>query len=86
MTQNISQLLEIFRTAISGDEKFKEDVSKILLAEVNVIIENKNILFKNGNIQIKCDHYTKTEINLYKEKILFRIKEKYPNKKNININ
>lgn len=82
MTANISQFLEIFKQALSGDEDFKEDVCAIVIEKTGFLIDKKFVYCKNGRIQIKTDTYTKTEINLHREEILKAVQLKYP-KKNI---
>ncbi len=82
MTANIGKFLEIFKTAISGDENFREGVCKIVLEKTKFPLDKKSITLKNNSICIKADPYMKTEISLHKEDILKAIQAKYP-KKNI---
>lgn len=82
MQSNISQFLEVFKTAISGDENFREDVCEIVLQKTKFSLEKKCVLCKNGILYIKTDPYMKTEILMQKNTILEDIQNKYP-KKNI---
>lgn len=82
MPANITQFLEIFKTALSGDEGFRSDVCEIILEKTKFPLEKSCVSFKNNNLSIKTDPYMKTEISLCKEEILKAVKEKYP-KKNI---
>ncbi len=80
MTVNISQFLDIFKQAISGNENFKETICAVVLETIKFPIEKGAISFKNQNIYLKTDPYIKTEIKLHKEKILEKLKIAFPGK------
>jgi hypothetical protein len=80
MQSNISQFLDIFKSAVLSDDNFREDVCAIVLEKTKFPIEKKCVTCKNGALQIKVDPYMKTEINFHREIILLAVQEKYPEK------
>lgn len=78
---NIGNFLEAFKDQLLGEEKFKEKIIEVVFRETKAFIQKEEISYRNQNIYIKTDPFTKTEINLHKEKILESIRESFPKKR-----
>lgn len=85
MSSNISQFLDIFKSALFKEDTFREDFCKIVNEKTSFSIDKNSISCRNGTVTIKADPYLKTEIFLKQAEILFSINNKYPEKKIKNI-
>lgn len=85
MDGNIKFFLEKFKTALGGEEAFKEDFCLIVKEKTTFTLSKKHVSFKGGTVRIGGDPYLKTEIFLNKESILESLREKHPQKEILDI-
>lgn len=85
MQQNINNFLENFKNKLFKEEGFKDFIIETIKEKTNISLKKDQIVFVNNIIKTSVDSYLKTEIFLNKENILNKIKEKYPEKKIIDI-
>lgn len=85
MSSNISQFLDIFKSALFKEDTFREDFCAEVKAKTTFSIEKKSVSCRNGIIIIKADPYLKSEIFLRSSDILASIRVKYPEKNIKNI-
>ncbi len=80
MTLSLGNFLEAFKDKLLGEERFKEKIIEIVFTETKTFLKKEEISYRNQNIHLKTDPYTKTEINLHKESILKKLREAFPEK------
>ena len=72
---NIAQFLEKYKKKLELEEDKRGVLSKIILEETGVMVDEKVLTITRGVIIIKSSHVMKNEIFLHKTQILKKIKE-----------
>ena len=85
MSSNISQFLDVFKSALFKEDTFREDFCSIVKEKTNFTIKKSSVSCRNGTVSIKADPYLKTEIFLKQADILASVCAKKPKKKIQNI-
>ncbi len=80
MSSNISQFLDVFKSALFKEDTFREDFCAIVRDKTGFSLEKKMVTCRNGTVNIKADPYLKTEIFLKQDDIIAVVRGKYPDK------
>lgn len=72
---DIKQFLDVYRKKLDSEDEKKKRIVDIILKEINISIDPKNISIKNGVLEINTNTVIKNELYLHREKILSHINE-----------
>jgi hypothetical protein len=77
--------LNKIKESLLSEEDLKDGICSTIKEKTACSLGKENISLRNGTICLEADPYLKTEIGLHKEDILTSLREKYPNKKLVDI-
>ena len=75
----IKDLLDVYKTTILEDDERRKIVCRIIKNKTGILLNEKDISFKKGEIEIKSDAVVKNELFIQKEKILVALQDEGQN-------